>query len=766
MMEENESNFQVEERKIDREEAGSPQHLWESAVGSVVHGAATVKQKATDIKAKTQHAAATVAVKAKEQLSVFGAAPSLATMKSLNQLGKGNKNMFVCAEFWYKFRLYYPIFAPLSFIIGLIFATTLWNTENGHMLIAALLSFLSCVSVCASYIMILPWRRHPSTIVFYRAGVNMFFSFLVICMAIAYNSNPDEKCNGYAVSVEFALISGECWLTTIALDLVLSLTNPFTSYKGNMKRYHSITWVFAIILSFALYNQPACQKRFESGFCWVSDTSCFIGYYVFWIVAMYIYQFGAIIFAFLRLRKGLPTTFQVRSKIATETFKCLAVYGCYLFFMCILLIVLGSRPESSDHSTNWNNFRKVFLFFVCSRGFVDGVVWFMQHEFAADEKPIKIQKVPTNDIQEDDEENVVRNVILEESGEKFDSNNFDAEFDKNMERRVQMRRRTSSFSSINSPERRRSKIHDVADAIAEVVEITAGNQGFDESDLSPQVNLALRQQIVKFVTMGVTLSARKDYTLGTVMTNPIEKAINQAIDYVKELIIPKDPRLENLQVIEFLLLDEHPFKEFAHDIFRDIRAAEGIDEDYYLAALQKTEREQLSEGASGAFMFFCGGGDFLVKTINANEADVLHRSLEIYRDYLRENPDSLLVRFLGSYSLKVYAQTFHFVVMRNIFEPGTDVNERFDIKGSWVNRSAAPPMPNKRVVCRHCNEMFTPAAQEMCSKIIGKHEANVVLKDNDLRVKISLRSQDACTILDIIKKDSDLLAELGVLDYR
>ena len=49
--------------------------------------------------------------------------------------------------------------------------------------------------------------------------------------------------------------------------------------------------------------------------------------------------------------------------------------------------------------------------------------------------------------------------------------------------------------------------------------------------------------------------------------------------------------------------------------------------------------------------------------------------------------------------------------------------------------------------------------------IVGQHEANVVLKDNDLHVKISLAPFESYRVLDILKKDSDLLGELGVLDY-
>jgi 1-phosphatidylinositol-4-phosphate 5-kinase len=81
-------------------------------------------------------------------------------------------------------------------------------------------------------------------------------------------------------------------------------------------------------------------------------------------------------------------------------------------------------------------------------------------------------------------------------------------------------------------------------------------------------------------------------------------------------------------------------------------------------------------GASGAFMFFCGSGEFIVKTIKSTEAKILHQSLRQYYAYLKNNKNSLLCRFLGSYSLNMYAQTFYFVVMSNCFDPKADINER------------------------------------------------------------------------------------------
>jgi 1-phosphatidylinositol-4-phosphate 5-kinase len=279
--------------------------------------------------------------------------------------------------------------------------------------------------------------------------------------------------------------------------------------------------------------------------------------------------------------------------------------------------------------------------------------------------------------------------------------------------------------------------------------------------------MALRQQIVKYVTMGVTKATSGDYHPDNRHSvNEFEDALTWAYHSLRSTVTKKDPVLSDLKVTQFMLDNEHPFKEFAPDLFGELRQLEGIDNAQYLQALQQTEKEQLSEGASGAFMFFCGGMDFIVKTIKPAEANVLHRSLRHYLAYLKQTPNSLLVRFLGSYSLGVYAQTFHFVVMRNIFQPGIDINERYDIKGSWINRNANLSSPNKSIVCRHCNEVFIPAAKEKCRVIVGVHEGNVVLKDNDLRTKISLQRKEAIEILDVLKKDSDLLAQMGVLDYR
>jgi hypothetical protein len=162
------------------------------------------------------------------KVSVFGAAPSLSVMRKINK----KKTTFYGAAFWYYYRIYYPSLFPVVFLIFMIVALTAWNTVEGHLVLGSILSLISSISVVISYIMIMPWRKHPSSLILYRSLTSIVFSINIILNAIDTVSKRSHGCRNYAVVTQVMLLAGESWLTTIALDLVQSLTNPFTSYKG------------------------------------------------------------------------------------------------------------------------------------------------------------------------------------------------------------------------------------------------------------------------------------------------------------------------------------------------------------------------------------------------------------------------------------------------------------------------------------------------------------------------------------------------------
>ena len=112
----------------------------------------------------------------------------------------------------------------------------------------------------------------------------------------------------------------------------------------------------------------------------------------------------------------------------------------------------------------------------------------------------------------------------------------------------------------------------------------------------------------------------------------------------------------------------------------------------------KGGRWRFSEGKSGSFMYFTHDRALLVKTIDASEAAVLRAHAAAYVRHLVHHPHSYLTRIYGLYSITMYNTTVHFVVMANIFAsavprpPGMPLmDERYDLKGSWVDRNSNRP---------------------------------------------------------------------------
>lgn len=80
----------------------------------------------------------------------------------------------------------------------------------------------------------------------------------------------------------------------------------------------------------------------------------------------------------------------------------------------------------------------------------------------------------------------------------------------------------------------------------------------------------------------------------------------------------------------------------------------------------------------------------MLKTIQHKELQLLKKILKDYYFYLKKNPESLLIKFLGLYQIKFessFGDEICFVVMRNIFNTKEKIVERYDIKGSTFERT-------------------------------------------------------------------------------
>jgi len=211
-------------------------------------------------------------------------------------------------------------------------------------------------------------------------------------------------------------------------------------------------------------------------------------------------------------------------------------------------------------------------------------------------------------------------------------------------------------------------------------------------------------------------------------TTAIQQVINTATGAAKALFVSA--------------YNDFRFKDFCSPYFSQMRCMCGIVDEDYATAFESTCKESFSEGRSGAFMFLSADQRFIVKTTSKQDMAALYRIIPKYVEYLKSNPNSLIVRFLGAHSIKMYGVNLYFVVMLNVF-PKFPLSERYDLKGSWVNRHG-----------------FNGNSKKTRSEMMVRREqpsSPPLYQDNDLQHKISLQPEVIKPFVGQIKKDAEFL---------
>lgn len=106
-------------------------------------------------------------------------------------------------------------------------------------------------------------------------------------------------------------------------------------------------------------------------------------------------------------------------------------------------------------------------------------------------------------------------------------------------------------------------------------------------------------------------------------------------------------------------------------------------------------------------------------------------------DHLIKNRTTLLPRFLGAYTIKMYGIEIHFVITLNLFPKNTIISERYDLKGSWIDRNS--PVDNSKFLSKRTS---------------GK---SPLYKDNDLKEAFNLEPNIADEMVNILIIDTNFL---------
>jgi len=682
----------------------------------------------------------------------LGVSSETASEPDVNMLqesrGPPPQGMHTCLQSstrWFQLAMFFAFVVAL--VLGM--ASTYENLSPG-LIWGAVLSIFSVFFVILSYASVPSYRQHPNPLVFWRTIADAFFVLQLLaqqfvrclfydCDALCSTTNlqcgcsslrgAGAACDVFAGLFEFSLIASECWFFCMTANLLMSLTNPFTDFKRNTRLFHLFSWGVGLFMGLLLMNTDDWAGYSDLGVCWTN--------------------------ALKNLEPDdmdtCPNNYSVIMNFSTDYKAVNANIISWVFFYIWmgLFIVFGivvwvwawkrlseGMPETYAVRVQSINRARFNVFAVTFYWIIVGIVYI---------------KFLSRDRSKKDVSAELLNFLLAGKGYLdlviwFALNDFH---------------------------------------VAHFTQCLGENSVDVDVDLNPQVNAALRREVLFYTTSGIIQAVQAAERLpasqriqhlallpqtkgnaGPVTAVPI--AANAYAAY------PRQNSDENGAFDENLRVSKHSertktFHDYEPHAFKKIRERFGVNNEMYLQSLSATAKERLSEGASGAFMFFSADGALIVKSTSKEECTFLRSIAQEYADYLCSNPNSLLTRFYGCHCLELYGKQFSFIVMANLFDTDQVIHSRFDIKGSWVNRHGDLPKRGKKVTCRHCNRKYvyqsSGSDNTHCTMRLGGHEPNVVLKDSDLTQKLKLDRDVAIDLYRQLCADSDLLCSFGIMDY-
>ena len=129
-------------------------------------------------------------------------------------------------------------------------------------------------------------------------------------------------------------------------------------------------------------------------------------------------------------------------------------------------------------------------------------------------------------------------------------------------------------------------------------------------------------------------------------------------------------------------------------------------------------------GKSGSFFFFSHDRKFIIKTMTDEELKFFLKILPDYELHLKENPDSIISRMYGVYTIRMEKiATVNLMLMANTlrFKNANNIERVFDLKGSTVSREVKMTRKTKN----------TATLKDSNYLKIQKDDAIIAFMDND-----------------------------------
>ena len=197
--------------------------------------------------------------------------------------------------------------------------------------------------------------------------------------------------------------------------------------------------------------------------------------------------------------------------------------------------------------------------------------------------------------------------------------------------------------------------------------------------------------------------------------------------------------------------------EHSPSLFRDIRKKFGVSEDFLFNSLAPLHNIQAihnfftGSGKSSSFFFFSDNRFFVFKTLKDSEKKLLFEQsiLESYYEYIMKNPDSLLSRYYGIFTIQMPGmEELTCFITDNLYgKEYQKIKRIYDLKGSTQNR---------RVKL---------SKEEEIGDVDTAHKVLKDLNFIDFQDRMRLSKTKKITLMSIIERDAQFLALNNLMDF-
>eukprot|EP00949_MAST-11_sp_MAST-11-sp1_P004563 g4563.t1 len=133
---------------------------------------------------------------------------------------------------------------------------------------------------------------------------------------------------------------------------------------------------------------------------------------------------------------------------------------------------------------------------------------------------------------------------------------------------------------------------------------------------------------------------------------------------------------------------ERSLVDIAPKVFSRIRSMDGMSDTEYAESIAKgfKGKAAVGEGKSGQLFLLTKDGQIILKTLKQSELPFLLSILPNYVAHLETEPETLLVKFYGVYTVTLGKFKRHLIAMPNVLKSDVSIDEVYDLKGSTRNR--------------------------------------------------------------------------------